>query len=144
MDIQTKTDLGEKILTDFAEILFEHVAEIDEDFDLREHVLLEIVGQRGAVKMSELSSFFFTPLPTMTSIVQRLIEQGYLKRKRSDEDRRIVLISLSSKGVDYYKNHRQEYTSLFQQTVDNISVEELENISKLITKIKKAIIAERT
>lgn len=140
MDLDERIKIGEKILMDFLEIIFEHVSEIDEDFSLKEHFLIELVGQKGAVKMSELASFFFISLPTMTSMVQRLVERGYLKRCRSEEDRRIVLISLSTKGEGYYQNHRQEYMGIFKESLLNLSEKEIKTASKFLTKVKRAIL----
>lgn len=140
MDLDQRFKTGEKILMDFLEIIFEHVSEIDEDFSLKEHFLIELVGQKGEVKMSELASFFFTSLPTMTSMVHRLVERGYLKRCRSEEDRRVVLISLSIKGEEYYQNHRQEYIGKFKEFLLDLTEKEIKITSKLLAKVRRVIL----
>jgi len=139
MDLDNKINLGEIILMDFVEVIFEHVSELEQDFSLKEHILIELIGQRNSATMSELASFFSTPATTMTSIVNRLIERGYLKRYRSEEDRRVVLISLSAKGEEYYQNHRQEYVGIFKESLVGVSEEELKITAKLLSKVKKAV-----
>ncbi|PRX27145.1 MarR family transcriptional regulator [Orenia metallireducens] len=140
MNLDERINIAERILTDFVEIIFEHVSEVDKDFSIEEHFLIELIGQRESATMSELASFFSTPPTTMTSIVNRLIEKGYLSRCRSEKDRRVVLISLSAKGEEYYRNHKQEYKGIFKKYLFNLSEEELKKTSQLLAKVKKALL----
>jgi len=140
MNLDEKINTAEKILMDFLEIIFEHVSELEQDFSLKEHTLIELIGQRESATMSELAAFFSTPPTTMTSIVNRLIERGYLKRYRSKEDRRVVLISLSAKGKEYYQNHRQEYVEVFKKSLLDFSEEEMKVTANLLVKVKKIIL----
>lgn len=92
------------------EIFWMHVSVSSETvgFNMKEHYIIEILGKRESATMTELSSIFQAPPTTMTSIIDRLVKKDYVKRRHSDEDRRIVLVSLSAKGRVYYRNHRQE------------------------------------
>lgn len=49
-------------------------------------------------KVSILSKERRVSMPTMTGMIDRLVELGYARRKRSKKDRRAVMVSLTKKG----------------------------------------------
>lgn len=56
------------------------------------------LGRNHTCVMSEFARGLAVPLSTATHMVDRLVEKGLLVRKRSKQDRRIVMISLSKLG----------------------------------------------
>lgn len=95
------------------EILWQHVSECHnaagtDSFNITEHYLIEYLGKESFASMSKLSRIFQVAPTTMTSIVDRLIRWGYLKRHRAQQDRRKVLVTLSEKGKQFYLHHHHE------------------------------------
>ncbi len=71
---------------------------------------------KATFTMAELSRLHGVSFSTMTSMVDRLLQSGLLERQRDDEDRRIVLVSLSAKGkkmLDYLMRARKQYLEKF-------------------------------
>ncbi len=100
------------------ELLWEHVSESHissgtASFSITEHYLIEFLGKESFASMSKLSRMFHVAPTTMTSIVDRLIQRGYLKRRRAQQDRRKVLVTLSEKGEQFYLHHHQESLKLY-------------------------------
>lgn len=54
-------------------------------------------------KMSEIANTLGVTFGTPTVTVDRLIKKGYVIRRRDNEDRRRVFISLSETGKDVFK-----------------------------------------
>lgn len=52
----------------------------------------------GAMTMSRLGSLLQVHATTVTSAVDRLVQQGYVERVRSAEDRRVIHASLTDEG----------------------------------------------
>lgn len=52
----------------------------------------------GSMTMSRLGSLLQVHATTVTSAVERLVQQGYVERTRSDEDRRVIHASLTPEG----------------------------------------------
>jgi len=107
------------------EIMWEHVsgAYVSSEttsFNITEHYLIELLGKRQDASMSELSRVFHVVPTTMTSIVDRLVKKGYLKRVHSEKDRRVVLVRLSEQGREYYQRHREESVRLFSNLITNL------------------------
>jgi DNA-binding MarR family transcriptional regulator len=74
------------------------------------HVLKNIMNLKTA-KMSDLSRAMGVTLGNMTAMIDRLIRENLVIRHQDAEDRRIVNISLSSKGKNFMKKavkHRNQ------------------------------------
>jgi DNA-binding MarR family transcriptional regulator len=73
--------------------------------DLNEKELLVIIfaGEHENVKMSDLADNLKTPLSTLTGIVDKLVGKKYLARVHSEQDRRVVNITLQNNGRTAFK-----------------------------------------
>ena len=112
--------LGQRILTYFASR--------SADFTIKEMFLIDVLGSRKSQTMSELAQILSVPLTTMTSMVTRLVKRGYLERSRTEEDRRIVLVSLSEKGREIFQQHRYEYIRTVSEVLEDLTEEEQRTI----------------
>ena len=54
--------------------------------------------QSGAMPMTRLGSLLQVHPTSVTSAVERLVRQGYVERLRREQDRRVILASLTSSG----------------------------------------------
>lgn len=57
-------------------------------------------AQSGAMPMTRLGSLLQVHPTSVTSAVERLVKQGYVERLRRDDDRRVILASLTDAGRD--------------------------------------------
>ena len=60
--------------------------------------VLLLFEEHDNFSMGELSSLYSVSVSTMTSVVDRLFQNGMLKREQDENDRRIVRVSLTAKG----------------------------------------------
>ena len=93
--------------------------------------------------MAELSRAHGVSFSTMTSMVDRLLQNGLLERQRDEKDRRIVLVSLSAKGtkmVDYLMKARKQNLEKFlcELTQDEVRefVKSIENVARYMSRAK--------
>ncbi|MFH1464119.1 MAG: MarR family transcriptional regulator [Pseudomonadota bacterium] len=63
-------------------------------------LVLQVLAGRGALPTGELSSAVNLSNATVTSIVGRLVSRGLVSRRRSEQDRRVVLVALSEAGQE--------------------------------------------
>jgi DNA-binding MarR family transcriptional regulator len=93
--------------------------------------------------MAELSRAHGVSFSTMTSMVDRLLQNGLLERQRDEVDRRIVLVRLSAKGkkmVDYLMKARKQNLEKFlcELTQDEVRefVKSIENVARHLSRAK--------
>ena len=87
--------------------------------------VLLLFEEEKKFSMGELSVLYSVSLSTMTSMVDRLFQNGILKRERDRTDRRIVLVSLTSKGkkvLTRLVDVRREVLESFLYTLDENEV----------------------
>lgn len=76
-----------------------------EDLTVIEINTLVVIGRgQEDKKMSEIANSLGVTFGTPTVTVDRLIKKGYVIRRRDDEDRRQVFISLSDTGKDVFES----------------------------------------
>jgi DNA-binding MarR family transcriptional regulator len=85
-------------------------SEICGGFNEKELQVVVFVGQHTSVKMTDISEKLNSPLSTLTSVVDKLVQKKFLTRVHSDEDRRVVNVALTVKGKNSFKTflHRQD------------------------------------
>jgi DNA-binding MarR family transcriptional regulator len=66
---------------------------------LHEARALDVLGRKPSWTMSEFAAAMRVTLPTATHTVDRLVKKRAVSRRKSGEDRRLVLISLSGNGL---------------------------------------------
>ncbi len=71
----------------------------DFEVTLHEERALDILGRKPSWTMSEFAAALRVTLPTATHTVDRLVKKRAASRRKSGEDRRLVLISLSGNGL---------------------------------------------
>lgn len=64
---------------------------------------LMAIGSNQDMTMSDIAENMAVTLSTSTNAIDRLIKKSYVKRSVSEEDRRQVIINLSSKGKKLYE-----------------------------------------
>lgn len=136
------------LLMQLTEMLWEHIsishtADANDSLNMMEHYLIEFLGKKSFASMSRLSSLFHVAPTTMTSIVDRMIRRGYLNRRRAQQDRRKVFVTLSVKGKEFFVQHHQKSLKIYTQYVTKLPdrgeqfYQNLNEINRNLQEIKK-------
>ena len=85
--------------------------------------------------MSTIAREISVTVGTLTIAMNSLVKKGYVTRCRSTQDRRVVHISLSEKGVKAYYHHKHFHEQMIQGVVEVLTEEELQALIKALTKL---------
>jgi DNA-binding MarR family transcriptional regulator len=75
---------------------------------LHDEKALDVLGRKPSWTMSEFAAALRVTLPTATHTVDRLVKKKAVTRRKSGEDRRLVLISLSGNGLKRWQSLREQ------------------------------------
>lgn len=91
-------------------------------------------------RMSELAGLSDLSSAHLTGIVDRLEARGFVKRERSDEDRRVVMVSLTDEGLKAVRCVHATFRSRFAEWSGRLSPDELKQLTELLRRLtdKKA------
>jgi DNA-binding MarR family transcriptional regulator len=97
---------------------------------------LHSIKEHPSISASELAAFFHVQKPTVTNILNRLMQQGYVTRLQSKEDRRLYHLYLTKVGEQLLYLENTGYASFAQKAVNCLSVNEQQQLTTLLNKIK--------
>lgn len=63
-----------------------------------QYIALMVLWQDGDVSVKELGDRLYLDSGTLTPLLKKLEQQGLVSRKRSEEDERVVMISVTEQG----------------------------------------------
>ncbi len=132
---QQAVDLNRHFETMMIYVAQAHAAGDAGDLNKQESNAIYTLGQSGAAIMRELAENLRLHVSTVTGLIDKLIEKGYVHRERSDEDRRIVRVSLTDLGRRAYEQELVKRADLSRAILDALDPEERQTLVRLFGKV---------
>ena len=126
--------------------LFNEIMEIEEkaiiteeyrDISNNDMHVIEAIGKGEAKSMSTVARALSVTVGTLTIAINNLVKKGYVSRVRSPEDKRVVLLSLTEKGVGAYEKHAVFHKKMVQTVMDGFEGEEMEVLTRALGKLRR-------
>lgn len=105
--------------------------------------VIEAVGINGAKNMSAVAKALNVTTGTLTIAINSLVKKNYVKRVRSEEDRRVVLVSLTPKGRKAFYHHKKFHDDMIEQIVKQLEEPEKEVLEKTLTTLAEFFKSKR-
>ncbi|MBQ8199160.1 MAG: MarR family transcriptional regulator [Lachnospiraceae bacterium] len=97
--------------------------------------VIEAIGIEKSKNMSTVAKSLGVTMGTLTISVNSLVKKGFVERIRSEEDRRVVLISLTAQGRKAFKYHQQFHEDMIQSIVGQLDEDEKKVLQKSLSKL---------
>jgi DNA-binding MarR family transcriptional regulator len=97
--------------------------------------VLHNVGMAGSLTMSEIASAIGLSLSSATALVDKLEERKWVKRDRSEEDRRVVRVVLTGQGAKFYDLIEKMHLKLTRDILGTLDEAEQSQLLTLFRKI---------
>ena len=98
--------------------------------------IMDAIGTGEPKNMSTVAKTLDVTLGTLTIAVNSLVKKGYVKRERSERDKRVVLISLLPKGARAYAHHRKFHQDMIRALLGELKDEEIEVLIKALKNLR--------
>jgi len=124
--------------------LFANILDIEEiclrrgeftDLSISEMHVIDNIGVGYERNMSDTAKNLKITSGTLTTAIDNLIKKGYVQRHRSDEDRRVVKIKLTDKGVEAFKAHEEFHKDLVSSALHELNEQEGHLLEKVLSNI---------
>lgn len=99
--------------------------------------VIEAIGPDAAKNMTSVAKELNVTTGTLTISVNSLVKKGYVVRARSEEDRRVVLVSLSEKGKCAYLHHRRFHEEMIDAVLEELTQEEQRALENALVKLTR-------
>lgn len=98
-------------------------------------ILIQLFEQK-TITMQELSERIHRDPSTVTALVKKLVDGGYVETHKSDEDRRRTEVSLTSKGKRMRRSFERISTDLRAVQMQGIDPEEFATACKVLAQVR--------
>lgn len=124
--------------------LFNHVMEVEgkaviteefKDITNNDMHIIEAVGVSDPRKMSDIAKTLSVTVGTLTTNMNGLEKKGYIERKRSDEDKRVVFVTLTERGRKAFFHHRDFHKHMIKSAVAGLNDSEKRILYKSLEKL---------
>ncbi len=106
------------------------------------NVLRILRGEGKPLPSLEIADRLIQVVPAITGLIDRLEKQGLVKRRRCEEDRRVVYVELTGEGKNVLKRIDAPLAALRKKLLGHMSRTELHALTKLLEKARKSLIEE--
>ena len=124
----TKEQLNDIVVNLFHEIAYQEekavITEEFKDISNKELHIIDAIGTGSPKNMSSIAKALNITVGTLTIAINSLLKKGYVIRRRGEQDRRIVYISLSDKGKEAFDHHSQFHRAMLEDVLSRLDEEE--------------------
>ncbi len=124
--------------------LFNHVMDMEakavitdeySDITNNDMHIIEAIGMEEPRSMSVIARRLSVTVSTLTTNMNGLERKGYIKRQRSQEDKRVVYVILTDKGRKAFFHHRDFHKKMIKALVKDLSEEEMEILYRCLVNL---------
>lgn len=134
-----------EVLHDILVKLFQEILDIEskalitsefKDISVNDMHIIEAIGEREPKNMSSVAKIMSVTVGTLTIAINSLVKKGYVHRERGEEDRRVVLISLTEKGKKANAHHMKFHDGMIQAVLKDLNEEQQEVLVKALMNLR--------
>jgi DNA-binding MarR family transcriptional regulator len=105
------------------------------DITMNQMLYLETISRLGEPTFGDLADQLGVTPPSVSVIIKKLIETGYIRKIQSDLDRRVYHLHLTEKGKRFNELHNEVHQLLARRITENLNQNEIDSLAVLLEKI---------
>lgn len=82
--------------------------------------VIEAIGLGDGNNMSSIAKKLNITVGSLTTAMNSLVNKKYVERRRSEEDRRVVFVKLTDRGVKAYRHHEDYHRQMTRAILDKL------------------------
>lgn len=142
----TKRSINELLVN-----LFNHVMDMEgkavitsqfSDITNNDMHIIEAIGIEEPRNMSVIAHRLSVTVGTLTTNMNGLEKKGYIRRERSQEDKRVVYVLLTEKGKKAFYHHRDFHKKMIKAIIKDLSEEEMEILYRCLQNLNRFLESE--
>jgi DNA-binding MarR family transcriptional regulator len=107
--------------------------------NLTQFKILYLLKVKGDLKVSELAHGLSLTPPAVTGITDQLFSAGYIEKERAEKDRRVVYISLTSKGETMIEEIQTSQKEMLHHYFDVLAEGDIRHLQRIFTQLMEHV-----
>lgn len=147
MSYLTLPDFADK-LNEIMPILIRHFARMQPSelfkgkVTLPQVLILQHLSSEDAFRMTDIAKFMKVSTAAATGLIDRLVKSGYVVRVFEEDDRRIIKIQITPKGLALMKKLAYQRRNMVIEVFRNISEQDREDYLRILSRVKDSLSGE--
>jgi len=109
------------------------------DLTFPQALVLTALGEEGSMPISRLAQYTGSANSTVSGIVDRLERLNLVKRERSEQDRRVIYVTLTPEYTEKKTKMEPSVSDYLPKMLRKLSGEDLDEILNALNKLDKAL-----
>ena len=105
------------------------------DLSMRQITCLDLIAQREEPTATDLARILNVTKPTVSALLARLLQNGYVRKERSPTDARAWHVHLTDRGAAVMAAHRAVHARIAEQLVHGLDAPERAQLGALLSKV---------
>lgn len=105
----------------------------------KQYRVLYVLKNSGPCKMSELGEIVHTTYGSLTVMINRLVDKGFVERFYLPEDRRVVMVEITSRGIYCLEEYKNKFLDLIVKNLEILTAEEKSRLKRGVDAVKSVI-----
>jgi DNA-binding MarR family transcriptional regulator len=101
--------------------------------------VLIAIHSKGSCSMRELAERMHVTMPTMSGIVDRLVQAKYVARVANPDDRREVFVRLTTEGQSVLAKFQEAVSSRWSEVLQALDPDEVKAMSGIVGKLRASL-----
>jgi DNA-binding MarR family transcriptional regulator len=103
------------------------------------NVLRILRGEGRPLPILEVADRMLAAVPGITGLIDRLEGMGLIARRRCTEDRRVIFVAITDKGLELLGRLDAPEAALHRRLIGHLSPAELRELSRLLEKARQSL-----
>ena len=112
------------------------ITQVFQDITNNDMHVIEAIGMGTPKNMSSIAKELSVTVGTLTIAMNSLVKKGYVSRVRSAQDKRVVLLSLTDKGLSAYEKHAAFHQKMVSTVMEGLDGQEMEVLAHALEKLR--------
>ncbi|WP_051585813.1 MarR family winged helix-turn-helix transcriptional regulator [Caldanaerobius polysaccharolyticus] len=104
-----------------------------------QYKILSNIKKIQPCRMGDLSAISCISFGSLTVMVNKLVEEGFVKRTPCTKDRRIIYVELSEKGEQYLKESAEHFIGLLEDKVRRLDDADKNRLKELLSEANELL-----
>jgi len=103
-------------------------------------MIMSILTHMGRMKIGDISEEIGLSISTVSGILDRMEEQGYICRERSKDDRRVVYVALEEKYKKFHVEMMNDMNSKISNIIEKMTDEEYRTVNNAFDILNRILV----
>ena len=101
--------------------------------------VIRAIGMNEKKNMSMIAKELAVTIETLTISINSLVRKGSVIKERSQKDKRVVFVNLSSKGEAAFSRNEELYDQMVNSMLEDLEGNEMDILMKSLLKVNRCI-----